>query len=204
MSEDKQLQELMAELRSEDAARSASPFCETRLRAAFRARQAVPKRRSLWKGWAAGLAATAAAAALIAVRLTNTPPVSAPPAVTQAPAAAARPPVQPEPRAVVPQVQVARRAPASSRRKAESVPVIPASSRPDQAAENAFVMLPYAPPLSNHSWSQVMRVRVPRQSLRSLGLPVNEERLFERVPADLLLGEDGVPRAIRIVNSSTR
>jgi corrinoid protein of di/trimethylamine methyltransferase len=34
-----------------------------------------------------------------------------------------------------------------------------------------------------------MRVRLPRQSLRSLGIPVNEERMFERAPADILMGE---------------
>jgi hypothetical protein len=33
-----------------------------------------------------------------------------------------------------------------------------------------------------------------------MGLPVNEERIFDRIPADLLMGEDGVPRAIRFVN----
>ena len=59
--------------------------------------------------------------------------------------------------------------------------------------------IPYAPPFTRIDQGQVVRVRVPRQSLRSLGLPVNEDRMFERVPADLLMGEDGVPRAIRFV-----
>jgi hypothetical protein len=47
-----------------------------------------------------------------------------------------------------------------------------------------------------------MRVRLPRQSLRSLGIPVNEERMLEREPADILMGEDGLARGIRFVSAS--
>jgi hypothetical protein len=69
------------------------------------------------------------------------------------------------------------------------------------AADNSFIALPYAPPLLPTDRGQVMRVRMPRQTLRQLGFPMNEDRIFERIPADVLLGEDGIPRAIRIVNS---
>jgi hypothetical protein len=46
---------------------------------------------------------------------------------------------------------------------------------------------------------QVVRVRMPRAALRSFGLPMNEDRAFEAVTADLVLGEDGLARAIRFV-----
>jgi hypothetical protein len=48
---------------------------------------------------------------------------------------------------------------------------------------------------------EVVRVRLPRQSLRQFGIPVNPERLLERVPADVLVGEDGIPRGIRFIRT---
>jgi hypothetical protein len=76
----------------------------------------------------------------------------------------------------------------------------PAASRP--APQLEFLALPFAPPFRPDEDAQVIRVRVPRQSIRSMGLPVNEDRMGERVPADLLLGYDGVARGIRFVDAS--
>jgi hypothetical protein len=46
----------------------------------------------------------------------------------------------------------------------------------------------------------LMRVRMPRSALVWAGLPVNGERMTESIQADVIFGEDGVPRAIRFVN----
>jgi hypothetical protein len=46
---------------------------------------------------------------------------------------------------------------------------------------------------------QVVRVELPRTALERFGLPMNVERANERVKADVLLGEDGMARAIRFV-----
>jgi hypothetical protein len=46
---------------------------------------------------------------------------------------------------------------------------------------------------------QVIRVQMPRQALIAFGLPVNIERADVPVNADLLVGEDGLARAIRFV-----
>lgn len=46
---------------------------------------------------------------------------------------------------------------------------------------------------------QLVRVQVPRAALASLGLPLNAERGNEPVKADVLLGGDGLARAIRFV-----
>lgn len=46
---------------------------------------------------------------------------------------------------------------------------------------------------------QLVRVKVPRAALASLGLPVDAERADETVKADLLLAHDGTARAIRLV-----
>jgi hypothetical protein len=45
----------------------------------------------------------------------------------------------------------------------------------------------------------LVRVELPRSAMASFGLPVNYERADGRVKADVLLGEDGLARAIRFV-----
>jgi hypothetical protein len=46
----------------------------------------------------------------------------------------------------------------------------------------------------------VVRVELPRSALVSFGLPMNMERADERIKADVLLGNDGLARAIRFVH----
>lgn len=46
---------------------------------------------------------------------------------------------------------------------------------------------------------QVMRVELPRSALMSFGLPMDMERATERVKADVVVGNDGLARAIRFV-----
>jgi len=55
---------------------------------------------------------------------------------------------------------------------------------------------PAATPLEG---GQLVRVQLPRSALASLGLPLNIERENESVKADVLLGNDGLARAIRFV-----
>jgi hypothetical protein len=45
-------------------------------------------------------------------------------------------------------------------------------------------------------------VELPRSALLSFGLPVDPDRASERVKADVLVGGDGVARAIRFVSGS--
>ncbi len=61
-----------------------------------------------------------------------------------------------------------------------------------------FVEIPYAPPFSAYDEGQVVRVNMPGSSVRRLGLPVS----VDRVQADVLLGNDGIARAIRLVSNS--
>lgn len=46
---------------------------------------------------------------------------------------------------------------------------------------------------------QIVRLEVPRSALASFGLPVNSERAGERIKADVLMGNDGLARAVRFV-----
>jgi hypothetical protein len=60
-----------------------------------------------------------------------------------------------------------------------------------------FPLMDVAPPLGR---GQLLRVAVPASAMRSVGLPVREERLDEPVQADVLVGEEGMVRAIRFVS----
>jgi len=44
----------------------------------------------------------------------------------------------------------------------------------------------------------ILHVRMQRGSLSALGLPVNEERAGEWIQVDLLVGNDGLPQAVRL------
>lgn len=50
--------------------------------------------------------------------------------------------------------------------------------------------------------AQLVRIRLPRREMRRFGLPVTEE--FERSPveADVVIGQDGIARAVRFVSPS--
>jgi hypothetical protein len=85
-------------------------------------------------------------------------------------------------------------------------PIRPANSfRPTASAgtndeiTTDFLPISYGSNLSQLDDGQVVRVELPRSALQSFGLPVNAERAGERVKADVLLGHDGVARAIRFV-----
>jgi hypothetical protein len=45
----------------------------------------------------------------------------------------------------------------------------------------------------------LVRIRLPRSTLATFGLPMNENRVADVVNADVLLGDDGLARAIRFV-----
>ncbi|HVF50977.1 MAG TPA: hypothetical protein VNA19_12865 [Pyrinomonadaceae bacterium] len=62
-----------------------------------------------------------------------------------------------------------------------------------------FFPLAGASELTATDGGHVVRVELPRSALVSFGLPVNVERTGGRVKADVLLGDDGVARAVRFV-----
>lgn len=49
--------------------------------------------------------------------------------------------------------------------------------------------------------ARIVRIEVPASSLVKLGVPLTEKTLSQPVQADLLLGQDGLARAIRFVPS---
>jgi hypothetical protein len=69
---------------------------------------------------------------------------------------------------------------------------------PEEIA-TSFISLTQGYTLPMSEGGQVVRVELPRSALASFGLPVNAQRLNEPVKADVVLGNDGIARAIRFV-----
>ncbi len=62
-----------------------------------------------------------------------------------------------------------------------------------------FYVIPYAEPFRAEESVRVLRTRVPRSLLSAFGLPINSDRAFDPIQADVLVGNDNVARAIRFV-----
>lgn len=62
-----------------------------------------------------------------------------------------------------------------------------------------FVPVPYGESMSPDDSGLVVRISMTRGALGSLGYPVDEGQAGEVVQADVLVGEDGLPRAVRLV-----
>ncbi len=62
---------------------------------------------------------------------------------------------------------------------------------------SGFTLLPGVLPVDTDD-GEILRVRMQRGALESFGLPVNEERAGEWIQVDLLVGNDGLPEAVRL------
>jgi hypothetical protein len=172
MSSDKWISNALRALAEHDRGREAPEEVEERVLAAFRKKRSGRRLKAVVL---AGLA-VAASLALFFVRPEEHPKQIAPAPVIQQPVAAAAAP------APVPK------------------PVRPARARvrqPREIVTEFFPLLDVAPPFER---GELLRVTVPASTMRRVGLPVNENRLEERVYADVLVGQEGLARAIRFVS----
>jgi len=92
-------------------------------------------------------------------------------------------------------------APRSEKRQKQSANVNRLSAGNDSPSE--FVT-PFFPVMQGGELiplegGQVVRVRMPRSNLIPLGIPLDQERASETIKADVLLSNDGLARAIRLV-----
>jgi hypothetical protein len=198
-----QVERALAALRQASASSRAPDHIEAGLVQAFRAQrqkaagEANRRRRYAWIGGA--IAASLVVA--MAVRLSQPVVVTAPEAPVVAKVAAVPPPVPPARTEPKPAAEPARKAARARprvrpQRESESLNVSTPATR---ELTTDFFPIPYAPAMTHIDRGQLIRVNVPATSMRNFGLPVSEERMFDRVRADVLLGEDGIARAIRFV-----
>jgi hypothetical protein len=193
---------------------------ESQLLVAFRAQHTAtpapapiiaPTRRWSRAALAAAAAVILAALAVVAIRFASSPAPSATANAANVERAtdwlASRVPVSippdrssPQPVADVhPGAQsVPVIAPHRARRQQKAAPVV---DDPDAATEIAtdFIPLIQGDNLTLLEEGQMMRVELPRTALLDFGLPMNPERVAERIKADVVIGNDGLARAIRFV-----
>jgi hypothetical protein len=65
--------------------------------------------------------------------------------------------------------------------------------------ENDFVPVPNAARIEPNEDVSLVRVEVPRSAMMAMGISVNSENASETVLADVVLGADGMARAVRLV-----
>ncbi len=80
----------------------------------------------------------------------------------------------------------------------DSLPALSAAAFSAEANAGDFTLLPGAFPAASDD-AAVVRVRMQRGALGALGLPVNEERAGDVILVDLLVGDDGLPQAVKLV-----
>jgi hypothetical protein len=175
MSEDRILKALNA-LKEADDGLEASPAVEAQLMDAFRKQRSQRFRNRLSAGMA--MLAVAAMAVTVAVRPRQVVSHAPEPA-----SAVVRPDVQPRAE-VTPATPVPR--PVKHRKP---VPI-------REIATQFYPLLDVQPPFER---GELVRVVVPAGTMRTVGFPVSEDHVSDLVQADVLVGQEGLARAIRFV-----
>lgn len=80
-----------------------------------------------------------------------------------------------------------------------SAPVKPVTHRKPVPTEIVTDFFPLVEDSQPFEGGELLRVRVPAMAMRSVGLPVSEDRVADTVQADVLVGQEGLARAIRFV-----
>ncbi len=186
-----------------DGDQQAPPLIEAALRRAFRERASVvnasairsaPARAGDWTHWAAGTAATILVALSVLWPLGRQEQLSD--ALQEARSRLGE---------NVSAQQGAR--PAAVRRSANLRPHtaspgedMPELDRRAPGISTPFLPFLYADDLMPLETGQVVRIEMPRTALESFGLPMSEDRSAGRIQVDVLLGEDGLARGIRLLH----
>ncbi|HEY6340070.1 MAG TPA: hypothetical protein VIY49_01145 [Bryobacteraceae bacterium] len=171
--------EALENLRDADQSREPAPHVEAHLLEQFRRRRA-PR---LWMRASASAAAAAAIVMVVTMYAHRPQRAPEPPAVSITPIVV--PAAPPADTAVHPP----RPKPVQVRRAAEVVP--------HEVYTDFFPLMDLAPPLER---GELVRVIVPASTMRGVGMLVMASHLDDPVEADVLIGQDGLARAIRFVS----
>ncbi len=182
-SEDRVVTALRA-LAEQDSGLEAPAHIEMRLLREFRKRRAQKRLRTI------ALASLAAAAGLMIVFLAGSREQPEP--------VPARHPAQPsqfvaaeDPQAEIPVDPVRKTA-------KKLLPVTElVRTQPREVVTDFFPLLDAPPPFER---GELLRVVVPASTMRRVGLPVSPDRMGDQVYADVLVGQEGLARAIRFVS----
>jgi hypothetical protein len=193
------LGDALRRLREDSSSQAAPNALEGTMLDAFRAHHAARAKRRHWTWVPVAIAASLALA--VASLISEPVKVEAPsvPVAVAPPAASVE--MNSEP-VTTPVSVEKRKAPAKRRVKPPARPparpLSLATARPAREPQQEFVEIPYAPPFAPYDEGHVVRVNMAGSSARRMGIPV----VMDRVQADLVVGNDGLPRAIRVVSNS--
>ena len=192
LDQERRLTAALRELAAASDGEVPSAALERRLIAVFAELQPAASARAVrWRPFAAAAAMLAAIAgvaswqmprrAALPTSLATATPASPAPQVQQ-------PPLSEQPAASTPPVHAPRR------------PTRPDSGRVVRA--EGFVMLPAALGLPDFESGEIVRMELPLAALPAYGIEIVPDALPSPVEADLLIGQDGQARAIRLVTEA--
>lgn len=90
----------------------------------------------------------------------------------------------------------------SGRKRKQKPPSSEVSGKPITVASGDFVALPTFDPALPVAQSRLLRVELPGPALQLMGYPIDGRLLNRHVLTDLLVGQDGMPYAVRLVQTS--
>lgn len=201
LADGRSLNAALRALAASDESKQASPGLESALKAAFRQRKKAKIIARNKRVWAVGAAAAAITLVTFALyfgrRVVPRGERSERAAATPVASADNKPwsKTQTAPHATT-VFRAARKARRRNDRLRKAVGDSPAKER---AWATDFLLLPYADNSEPLTSGEVVRIRLPRSAFASFGLPVGEEGDTGAVVADVLIGDDGVARAISFV-----
>jgi hypothetical protein len=184
-------------LAEEMEGQGAPPELEQKLREAFRARTAATAAAKSYRPyWLVAVAAVLLIViGVVALRLRTDQPrpqiadSTVPQQIQEAPKTQELPEKE----------EVAVKPAAPRRRSVRRAPRSEVANHVNREIATDFMPLGYLNPAALQDGGQIVRVELPRSTLVNFGLPVNMDRYNEKVKADVLLGVDGMARAIRFV-----
>lgn len=182
MSSEEQVRSALKALAEHDRSLESS----TPASAIFAQRRAARRPQPRWL-WLAGAAAAAAAAVALWTQRPEPEANPIPVVLVDEP--------KPEPQPVAEVASLEQPKPKAVRRTRRLA--LPPAGPPEEIATEFFPLMDAPPPFER---GQLVRVVVPAATMRTVGLPIAPERWNDRVQADVLVGEEGMARAIRFVS----
>lgn len=79
--------------------------------------------------------------------------------------------------------------------------VYEASADASALSSDDFIAVPYTPPLAQGELVRVVHADLYPEALASMGIDIDPEWAGD-IPADVVVGEDGIPRAVRIAENA--
>jgi hypothetical protein len=110
-----------------------------------------------------------------------------------------KPVVKPQPLVARAAAQEAAIQPAAAHAEVKPKPKHKPRRSPQPAAPE-FIRIPYTVPLGTHERAEIVRVELPVAALTATGLQIATADTGARAQADLIVGEDGMARAVRLIS----